>query len=118
MKPFLLLASRPEDEAADDEYAAFLRWTGLEHGDLHRVRMEAGPLPPIDLDDYAGVFVGGGPFNSSDPVELKSTAQRRVEAEIRPLLDEMVAQDFPFLGACYGIGTLGVHQGGVIEYNM
>ena len=115
MKPFLLLASRPEDEAADDEYAAFLRWTGLEHGDLHRVRMEAGPLPPIDLDDYAGVFVGGGPFNSSDPVELKSTAQRRVEAEIRPLLDEMVAQDFPFLGACYGIGTLGVHQGGVID---
>ena len=115
MKPFLWLASRPEDEAADDEYAAFLRWTGLEHGDLHRVRMEAGPLPPIDLDDYAGVFVGGGPFNSSDPVELKSTAQRRVEAEIRPLLDEMVAQDFPFLGACYGIGTLGVHQGGVID---
>ena len=115
MKPFLLLASRPEDEAADDEYAAFLRWTGLEHGDLHRVRMEAGPLPHIDLDDYAGVFVGGGPFNSSDPVELKSTAQRRVEAEIRPLLDEMVAQDFPFLGACYGIGTLGVHQGGVID---
>jgi GMP synthase (glutamine-hydrolysing) len=115
VKPFLLLASRPEDVAADDEYAAFLRWTGLEHGDLHRVRMEAGPLPHIDLDDYAGVFVGGGPFNSSDPVELKSTAQRRVEAEIRPLLDEMVAQDFPFLGACYGIGTLGVHQGGVID---
>jgi GMP synthase (glutamine-hydrolysing) len=115
VKPFLLLASRPEDEAADDEYAAFLRWTGLEPGDLHRVRMEAGPLPPIDLDDYAGVFVGGGPFNSSDPVETKSPAQRRVEAELRPLLDEMVARDFPFLGACYGIGTLGVHQGGVID---
>jgi GMP synthase (glutamine-hydrolysing) len=115
VKPFLLLASRPEDEAADDEYAAFLRWTGLEPGDLHRVRMESAPLPPIDLDDYAGVFVGGGPFNSSDPLELKSPAQRRVEAELRPLLDEMVARDFPFLGACYGIGTLGVHQGGVID---
>jgi GMP synthase (glutamine-hydrolysing) len=115
VKPFLLLASRAEDEAADDEYAAFLRVTGLLPEQLHRVRMEARPLPPIDLDDYAGVFVGGGPFDSSDPEERKSSTQRRVEAELRPLLDEIVARDFPFLGACYGIGTLGVHQGGVID---
>ncbi|HJR37055.1 MAG TPA: glutamine amidotransferase [Nocardioidaceae bacterium] len=115
MKPFLLLASRAEDEAADDEYAAFLRVTGLAPEQLHRVRMEARPLPPIDLDGYAGVFVGGGPFDSSDPEERKSSTQRRVEAELRPLLNEIVARDFPFLGACYGIGTLGVHQGGVID---
>ncbi len=115
VKPFLLLASRAEDEAADDEYAAFLRVTGLAPERLHRVRMEAGPLPALELDDYAGVFVGGGPFDSSDPDERKSSTQRRVEAELRPLLDEIVARDFPFLGACYGIGTLGVHQGGVID---
>ena len=115
VKPFLLLASRAEDEAADDEYVAFLRVTGLAPEQLHRVRMEARPLPPIDLDGYAGVFVGGGPFDSSDPEERKSSTQRRVEAELRPLLDEIVARDFPFLGACYGIGTLGVHQGGVID---
>ena len=115
MKPFLLLASRAEDEAADDEYAAFLRGSGLEAERLHRLRMEAGPLPAIDLDAYAGVIVGGGPFNSSDPEEQKSPAQRRVERELGPLLDEIVARDFPFLGACYGIGTLGVHQGGVID---
>ena len=41
--------------------------------------------------------------------------QHRVEAELRPLLDEIVARDFPFLGACYGIGTLGIHQGGTID---
>ena len=115
MKPFLLLASRAEDEAAEEEYAAFLRVTGLHPVRLHRVRMEAAPLPPIDLDDYAGVFVGGGPFNSSDPENDKSPAQRRVEAELTPLLGEMVERDFPFFGACYGIGTLGVHQGGVID---
>ena len=34
-------------------------------------------------------------------------------AELRRLLDEVVARDFPFFGACYGVGTLGVHQGGV-----
>lgn len=115
MKPFVLLASRAEDEAADDEYAAFQRATGLAIDQLHRVRMEGGPLPTIDLDAYAGVLIGGGPFNSSDPEESKSADQRRVEAELRPLLDEVVARDFPFLGACYGIGTLGVHQGGVID---
>jgi GMP synthase (glutamine-hydrolysing) len=33
----------------------------------------------------------------------------------RRLLDRLVERDFPFLGACYGVGTLGVHQGGVID---
>lgn len=115
MRPFLLLSSRAEDRAADGEYEAFLRFTGLAAGELERVRMEAGPLPPIDLDQWSGIFVGGGPFNSSDPPELKSEAQRRVEAEMGALLDDVVARDFPFLGACYGVGTLGVHQGGVVD---
>jgi len=115
VKPFLLLASRAEDQAAEDEYAAFLKLTGLPADQLRWIRMEAGPLPALDLDDYAGIFVGGGPFNSSDPASTKPPVQHRVEAELRSLLDEVVARDFPFLGACYGIGTLGVHQGGVID---
>ena len=115
MKPFLLLSSRAEDVAADDEYAAFLRWTGLSEGQLRRIRMEAAPLPPLDLDDFSGVLLGGGPFNSSDPAESKSPVQRRVEEELRSLLDQIVDRDFPFLGACYGVGTLGVHQGGVVD---
>ncbi len=115
MRPFLLLSSRAEDVAADGEYSAFLRFTGLPPERLQRIRMEAGPLPALDLDDYAGVFVGGGPFNSSDPPDGKSAVQRRVEAELRSLLDEVVDRDLPFFGACYGIGTLGVHQGGVVD---
>src|SRR4051794_38193268 len=77
--------------------------------------MEAGPLPELDLDDHAGVLVGGGPFNSSDLPGAKSAVQLRVERELASLLDEIVARDYPFLGACYGVGTLGVHQGGVID---
>jgi len=115
VRPFLLLSSRAEDVAAEGEYAAFLRFSGLPPERLRRVRMEAGPLPELDLDDYAGVFVGGGPFNSSDPPEVKSVVQHRVERELAALLDEIVARDFPFFGACYGVGTLGVHQGGVID---
>lgn len=115
MKPFLLLATRAEDIPADEEYALFLRFTGLTPEQLVRVRLEAGPLGPVDLDDYSGIFVGGGPFNASDPWERKSAAQRRVEAEIAALLDEVVARDFPFFGACYGVGTVGAHQGALID---
>ncbi len=115
MKPFLLLATRAEDLPADDEYAAFQHFTGLAASDLVRVRMEAGPLGRIDLDDYSGIFVGGGPFNASDPAEKKTAVQLRVEAEFAALLDDVVTRDFPFFGACYGVGTLGTHQGAVID---
>ncbi|HET7138736.1 MAG TPA: glutamine amidotransferase [Arthrobacter sp.] len=115
MKPFLLLASRAEDAAADDEYAAYLRYGGLAPGQLRRVRLEAAPLPDLDLTGYSGVIVGGSPFTSSDPAEQKSEIQHRVERELAALLDRIVAQDFPFLGACYGVGTLGTHQGAVID---
>jgi GMP synthase (glutamine-hydrolysing) len=113
--PFLLLSSRAEDLAADEEYAAFVACTKLPEERLRRIRLEAAPLPDLRLDDYAGIFLGGGPFNSSDPEETKSETQRRVERELAGLLDEVVARDFPFFGACYGVGTLGVHQGGVVD---
>ncbi len=113
MKPFLLLSTRAVDRAADNEYEAMLRFSELEEGQLRRVRMEQGPLGPIRLDDFSGVILGGGPFNSSD-VE-KSGVQIRVETEICTLLDQIVSRDFPFLGACYGIGTLGMHQGAVVD---
>lgn len=41
--------------------------------------------------------------------------QVRVEREFARLLDDVVARDFPFLGACYGIGTLGAHLGALID---
>ncbi len=115
MKPFLLLATRAEDVAADGEYQAFWHYGGLEPEQLHRVRLEAGPMPPIDLDEYSGVMIGGSPFNSSDPEESKPEVQKRVEREVGALLDEIVDRDFPFLGACYGVGTLGQHLGGLID---
>ncbi|HWI31552.1 MAG TPA: glutamine amidotransferase [Microbacterium sp.] len=115
MKPFVLLATRAEDGPADEEYAAFLRYSGLGERDLVRVRLEAGPMPHLDLDDLSGIIVGGGPFNASDPADRKSAVQHRVEGEFATLLDDVVARDFPFLGACYGVGTLGVHQRATID---
>ena len=115
MKPFLLLATRAENTAADDEHAAVLRYGRLRPAELRRVRLEAAPMPEIDLEDYSGIIVGGSPFNSSDHGDAKSPTQHRVETELRTLLDEVVDRDFPFLGACYGVGTLGSHQGAVID---
>ncbi|MEN0129250.1 MAG: glutamine amidotransferase [Brevundimonas sp.] len=113
MLPFVLLATRAEDAAADGEHAAMLRYSGLRPSELVRVRLEAGPMPPIDLDAISGVIVGGSPFDASST--SKSDVQVRVEAEMAALLDRLVPADFPFLGACYGVGTLGVHQGAVID---
>jgi GMP synthase (glutamine-hydrolysing) len=115
VKPFLLLATRAEDAAADDEYDLFLRFTGLSEADLRRHRLEQRALGGLDLRDWSGIFLGGGPFNTSDPETSKSAVQRRVEADLRAVLDQVVGDDFPFLGACYGIGTLGSHQGATVD---
>jgi GMP synthase (glutamine-hydrolysing) len=115
VKPFVLLATRAEDLPADEEYALFLRYTGLSENELIRVRLESGPMPHFDLDELSGIFVGGGPFNASDPAEKKSAVQHRVEAEFATLLGEVVPRDFPFLGACYGVGTVGSHLGATID---
>ena len=114
MQPFLLLSIRADDAAADNEYASFLSLAGLEEGDLRRVRLDRRALGDIDLRDWSGIWLGGGPFNYSDPKESKSEVQRRVEADLRGLLDAVVRADFPFLGACYGIGALGNHQRAVL----
>ena len=115
VKPFLLLSIRAEEEAADDEYASFLRFSGLDESDLPRLNLVETALPHLDLDEWSGVILGGGPWTASDPEPTKSEAQRRAEKELAALLDEVVATDFPFLGACYGIGTLGLHQGGLVD---
>ncbi|MBS43543.1 MAG: glutamine amidotransferase [Nocardioides sp.] len=112
--PFLLLSIRAEPAAADDEHAAFARFLEVPLAGLHRVQLGDAPVT-VDLDRYAGVVLGGGAFTTSDDPTTKTPAQVRAETDVATLLDEVVARDFPFLGACYGIGTLGGHQGGLVD---
>lgn len=114
-RPFVLLASRQQDAVADEEYGEFCRFMALPPERLRRIRLEREPMPHLDLDEIAGIVVGGSPFTSSDPEESKSDVQKRVEREIGDLLVEVCERDVPFLGACYGVGTLGVHLGGVVD---
>ena len=115
MRPFLLLSIRAEEAAALDEHDGFRRATGLGDGDLHRVQLTETELGRLDLDEWSGILLGGGAFNASDPEPAKSAVQRRIEAELEALLDVVVDRDFPFLGACYGIGVLGTHEGGLVD---
>ncbi len=115
MKPFLFLGTRAQDDAADNEYAAVMACGGLAEDDVRRVRLERDSLGEIDLDDWSGILLGGGPFNTSDPEQDKGPEQRRAEAELHELALRVVADDFPFLGACYGIGVLGSLDGGVVD---
>lgn len=115
-KPFLILQLRPEDEASDGEYRAFLEKGGLDQASVRRVRLDAGPLPAdVSLDDYAAVIVGGGPGCVSDDPDTKDPVEARAEAEILALLPEIVRRDMPFLGCCYGIGILAHHLGAEVS---
>jgi GMP synthase (glutamine-hydrolysing) len=113
--PFLLLSIRAEDAAADDEYASVARFAGLDTNRLHRIRLTHRPLGEIDLADWSGIILGGGAYNISDAADAKSETQRRAESELLPLIGRIVDRDFPFLGCCYGVGTLGLVVGATVD---
>lgn len=111
MRPFLFLQLRPETEVADDELRAVLEHGRLSSEDIVRVRVERDGVPDVDPSRYAGILVGGSPFEVSTPEERKSDLQRRIEAAFVPLLERVLEADSPFLGACSGHGLLGGYCG-------
>lgn len=116
MKPFLILQLRPETDASDAEFASILNRSALSEKRTHRIRLDREPLPEgLDVTDYAGVIVGGGPGCVSDPVETKSEQDARIEDEIMGLMPQIIAADHPFMGCCYGLGILAHHLGGDVS---
>lgn len=116
VKPFLILQLRPEDEAADEEFAAFLARGQIAPAQARRLRLDRDPLPvDLALDDFAGIIVGGGPGCVSDPPATKTPTEARIEAAILGLMPAILDRDFPFLGCCYGIGILGKALGGTVS---
>jgi GMP synthase (glutamine-hydrolysing) len=110
-KPFLILQLRPEDETADSEFDAILRYGGLAPDDVVRVQLDRESFPFVVFDDFAAIIVGGSPFEVSTPGEEKTMLQREIEAGFETLLARVVQRDFPFLGACSGNGLLGSFLG-------
>jgi len=114
-KPFLIIQLRPEDETADSEFHAMLKYGALTENDVVRMRVEQTGLSDINLDDFAGILVGGSPFDVSTPETVKSNIQKEIEAGFNQLFDKMVDRDFPFLGCCSGNGLLGNYLGSTIS---
>ena len=114
-KPFLIIQLRPEDETADSEFAAILRYGGLAEDEVVRARVEQTGLPSISLEDYAAIIVGGSPLDVSTPENEKSVIQKQIEAGFMDLFEDLDAADFPFLGACSGNGLLGTFCGADIS---
>lgn len=116
MKRFLILQLRPETDAADDEFASILDKCGLTRDRAHRVRLDCETLPgDLNVSEYAGVIVGGGPGCVSDTPDTKSDLEARIEAQILALMPQITAQDHPFMGCCYGLGILAHHLGAEVS---
>lgn len=115
-KPFLILQLRPEDDTSDSEYEAFLKYGELDKQQVQRLRIEKKGIPEsLSLEDYSAVIVGGSPFDISTPDEKKSAIQKKIESDFNRLFDDIIKNDFPFLGACSGNGLLGSYLGASIS---
>ena len=76
-------ARKEVSRAADAEFASFRRAMGLT--ELDELDLVRTPLDPGVIHDYAGIVVGGSPFNVTDPEATKTDVQRRVEADLERL---------------------------------
>ena len=114
MKPFLLLQSRPEADAAQNEYEAMCQYGQLKPHQLQRLALNHNELNDnLNLNDYSGLIIGGGPANITDPPEIKAT--RTYQPVLYRLLKRIIAADFPLLGACLGVGLITDVLGGQIS---
>jgi GMP synthase (glutamine-hydrolysing) len=103
---FLFVSARPEVEAVGPEYESVRRATGLDAGLLEHHRLDVEPLREITPQRFAGVIVGGSPYNVTTPEAHKHAVQRRVEDDLARLAEQALETDHPVLFTCYGIGVL------------
>lgn len=106
---------RPENETSDSEFEAILRVGEINRELVHRIRVEQLDELHIDLNNYCAIIAGGSPFDVSCPKDQKSVVQKNVESFFNSLFDQVIANDFPFLGACSGNGLLGSYCGTAIS---
>ena len=105
-RPFLFLSARPEVEAVGPEYESVRRAMGVDSDRLEHVRLDVETLRSSDLARYAGVVVGGSPYNVTTADEHKHPVQRRVEDDLARVAESALESGRPLLFTCYVIGVL------------
>ncbi|WP_022869067.1 glutamine amidotransferase-related protein [Schaalia vaccimaxillae] len=115
MKPFLLVSTRPEDEAIEAEFNAFLHTSGLDESCLEQVRLDMLGLPDIDVTQYSGVIVAGASYGTTTSDERKTATQKAIEAELAELFGQIVEAKTPCLTTGFGTEVATVFLGGVVS---
>jgi GMP synthase (glutamine-hydrolysing) len=112
----LYVCVRPQRGAAEAEYESFRMGARLEPDQLDSHDLVREALPADALRRYTGFFVGGSPFNMTDPESAKTEPQRRLEAQLADLAAAAAEPDGPaVLFTCYGIGVATRVLGGEVS---
>lgn len=107
-----MVSTRPEIEAAEQEYESFRIHGVLETRDLHHVRLEEVDfLSGFQAGDVSGVFIGGSPYDVSSPMSSKTRTQLRVEEQVRELLSVALKEGVPVLATGFGLEVLSTYLG-------
>ena len=113
-RPFLFISARPEVGAVGPEYESVRRASGLDAARLEHLRLDVEPLDTVDPAAFAGIIVGGSPYNVTTTEEHKHPVQRRVESDLAQLAQRAIDTEQPLLFTCYGIGVLTRVLGGAV----
>lgn len=112
MKPFIMVSTRPELEAAHNEYESFLALSGLARGDLNHVLIEdVDFLDAFAAGDVSGVLIGGSPHDAYRPLDTKTRSQERVEEQVTELLAVALKEAVPVLATGFGLEVLAGYLG-------
>jgi GMP synthase (glutamine-hydrolysing) len=116
--PLLYVCVRPQQGAAAAEYESFRAAARLDRSSLVQLDLVRDPLPADVFERYSGFFVGGSPFNLTDPESTKTDVQRRLESDLERIAAGVMAAsaDGPAaLFTCYGIGVVTRLLGGEVS---
>jgi GMP synthase (glutamine-hydrolysing) len=116
--PLLYVCVRPQQGAAAAEYESFRAAAHLDTSQLVSLDLVRDPLPAGVFERYSGFFIGGSPFNLTDPESTKTEVQRRLEADLERIASGVMGAgtgESAALFTCYSIGVLTRLLGGTVS---
>lgn len=115
MAPLVYVCVRPQQTAAEAEYASFRTAMGLDESQLERIDLTRESLPDDAFTRWRGFVVGGSPYNATDAPETKPEGQLRLEADLGRIAEAAASGTTAALFTCFGIGVATRSLGGTIS---
>lgn len=113
--PLLYVCVRPQLGAAAAEYESFRTATRLDEAQLAKHDLVREPLPDDVFERFGGFFIGGSPFNATDPASSKTDVQIRLESDLERIAARAAEAETAALFTCYGIGVVTRLLGGEVS---